>query len=81
MKQDDAQAPATKQDIANVRQELQHGIRDLDAKLELFKDESKLHFDVASEHVRDDIRVFAEKLQDHDERIVRIERHPRLAAA
>jgi len=88
MQRDDASAPATKQDIALLMEEMrklyQANERWKDEILEAnerWERELMLHFDVIAESLRVDIRAIGEPLQDHDRRITRLERHTGLVSA
>lgn len=74
----DPTAPATKQDITLLMREIG---RLYDAN-ERWKQEILLHFDTAVEQFRHDLRsINIEKIQDHDNRIVRLELHTGLRRA
>jgi hypothetical protein len=99
----DDTTPATKADIAGLRNEVKADIRALreefkadmlqlrqesTAQLKTFKDEILRHFDLAVETIRhdlvganrDEISQMKDKSQDHESRILRLERSSGLAA-
>ncbi|MDD5041942.1 MAG: hypothetical protein PHX87_06110 [Candidatus Peribacteraceae bacterium] len=77
----DDTAPATKADIGELREEFT-------AQFKTFKDEILRHFDLAVETIRhdlvganrDEILQMKDKSQDHERRIVRLERSAGLPA-
>ncbi len=85
----DPTAPATKQDIALLMNEIgklysanEGWKEDLTEKMEAWKEEVKEHFDVVAENIKHDFRgAFSDKLAQHEDRIVRLETEAGLRAA
>ncbi len=76
MKKDD-QAAATKKDIKELREELKKDIKELKEK-NLSDMERRLvqHFNVVAENLVYDFKgVFKDRLEQHEDRIVRLEHH------
>lgn len=92
---DNQQGPATKADIQQINKRLdQHDEQfklvleyikndgeETRRKMEEWKDETKQHFDVISENIKHDLLKGAlnDKIEQHDDRIVRLEKHAGLA--
>lgn len=78
MPKPDPQARATKQDITLLMNE----IGKLYDANERWKEELKLHFDTVAENLVADFRgALSDKIDQHETRIVRLERHTGIRAA
>lgn len=73
----DRQAPATKEDIALLMEQ----IGKLYDANEQWKDEIKQYFDIVAENIKYDLLKGAlnDKVAQHEDRIVRLEKHAGLA--
>lgn len=77
MKPDESQAPATKADIAALMDQ----IGKLYDANEGWKEEVLRHFDVVAEQIKHDFNgAFSDKVEQHEERLLRLEEHVGLAA-
>lgn len=86
----DANAPATKKDLRDLEQVVKKDLTDLeqridqqmDAKLTEMETRLVQHFNVVAENLVADFKgIFKDRLEQHEDRIVRLERKAGLLAA
>lgn len=90
---DSKQAPATKEDVQGIMEylvrndgrtsDLEKRMNVLEQKMEKGFEETKQHFDVVAENIHYDMLKGAlnDKVEQHEDRIVRLEQRAGLAAA
>jgi hypothetical protein len=84
----DPAAPATKEDIRLLTEQMgryydgtEGRLADLEEKMEAWKTELKDHFDLVTENIKHDFQgAFHDKLEQHEDRLVRLEREAGLSA-
>jgi hypothetical protein len=89
MSTNDDQAPAKRADVWLSRAEtearftkLEQRIDGLEQKLEDWKQEIKDHFDLVAENLITDFKgIFKDRLEQHEDRITRLEQHAGIAPA
>lgn len=83
----DQHAPATKQDICLLMEQIgkyyqktEKRFADMEERITKEAEETRRHFDVVAENIKHDFQgAFHDKLEQHDDRIVRLEEHVGLA--
>ena len=94
---DDAQAPATKADLQNFMETLQVTLGDMDKRIESVREdllremdqrfeasEKRIfhHFDVVAENIQFEFQgAFHDKIDQHEDRLQRLEQHTGLVSA
>lgn len=77
----DASAPATKEDIRLLMEQVGHFYREWDQRTREWKQEIKDHFDLVTENQLYDFKgIFSDRTEDHERRIKRLERKAGSAA-
>jgi len=79
----DDNAPATKRDLKNLQQTIDGRFKDVDVQFQTVMkyvraeaEETRRHFDVVAEDIKHDFKgAFHDKLEQHEDRIIRLEQH------